>query len=129
MATMPDYMLENGSSGMWKSLRTAPHPLDSLDLAPIDFFEFGRIERALQRAEFQNPDKLLDAVVDLVTDISPDILMDIFSQWRDQLQLWTDSSEESVGSALFYNKKLSLISTDNRDAKGELNTFYLVIPS
>jgi hypothetical protein len=45
------------------SLRAAPNPPYSPDLAPSNFFLFGYVKRALQRSEFQTVEELLRVVV------------------------------------------------------------------
>jgi histone-lysine N-methyltransferase SETMAR len=47
-----------------------PHPPYSPDLAPSDFWLFGRIKTALAGAEFDEPEQLLNAITELLNTIA-----------------------------------------------------------
>jgi hypothetical protein len=72
------------------NLRTTLHPPYSPDLAPSDCFLFGQMKKALQDAEFQSVQELLDEVVRLVTQIPSDTLIITFREWIDKLQAHLD---------------------------------------
>jgi hypothetical protein len=62
------------------SLKSAPYPPYSADLAPINFFLFGHVKRLLQWIEFQTAEELLDGVVRILADIPPETLMATFHE-------------------------------------------------
>jgi transposase len=90
------------------SLRTAPHPPYSPDLAPSDFFLFGYVKRALQRSKFQSADEVLKAVVRIFNQVPTDGLIATFHEWIKRLQEYIGNDEEYVESKLFWSQKLSL---------------------
>jgi hypothetical protein len=78
------------------NLKSAPHPLYSSDLAPSDFFLFGRVKGLLQRTEFQTAEELLDGVGRILADIPLETLMATFHEWLQRLQACIDGDEEYV---------------------------------
>jgi hypothetical protein len=57
------------------------HPLDSLDLAPSDFWLFGGIETTLARAKFDESEQLLDAITEFLDKISVEELRAALDGW------------------------------------------------
>jgi hypothetical protein len=78
------------------SLRTAPHPPYSPDLALREFFLFGYVTRALQGSEFQTVEELLAAVVGILNAIPTETLIIIFHEWTRRLQTCLDTDGEYV---------------------------------
>ena len=79
-----------------QSLRTAPHPPYSPDLAPSDFFLFGDVKRMLQGSEFQATEELLEAVVAILNAIPAETLIGTFHEWMNRLQTCIDTGGEYV---------------------------------
>jgi hypothetical protein len=79
-----------------QSLRTAPHPPYSPDLAPSDFFLFGYVKRMLQGSEFQATEELLEAVVTILNAIPDETLTGTFHEWMKRLQTCIDTGGEYV---------------------------------
>jgi hypothetical protein len=86
------------------NLRTTPHPLDSPDLAPSDFFLFGYVERLLQGAEFATAEELLGSVVKILSGIRSETLMATFHLWMERVQACIDCGGEYVEQTIFYCK-------------------------
>jgi hypothetical protein len=53
------------------SRAAVPHPPDSPDLAPSDFWLFGLIKTSLPGRAIHDVDKLLEAVTEFVNEIQP----------------------------------------------------------
>jgi hypothetical protein len=62
------------------SLRTAPHPPYSQDLAPSDLFLFGYVKRALQGSEFQTVEEFLAVVAGILNEIPTETLISTFHE-------------------------------------------------
>jgi histone-lysine N-methyltransferase SETMAR len=69
-----DYMNHN-------RLKRAPQPPFSPDLAPSDFYLFGKLKTALMGATFEDAEQLLQAVMTVLNGISRDELERVFSEW------------------------------------------------
>jgi hypothetical protein len=66
-------------------MKRAPHPAFSPDLAPSDFYLFGKIKTALIGAEFESEQELLDGVLGVVNAISREELEGVFEEWLSRL--------------------------------------------
>jgi histone-lysine N-methyltransferase SETMAR len=66
-------------------VKTAPHPAFSPDLAPSDFYLFGKIKTALMGFEFESEQELLDGVLGIVNTISREELECVFEEWLSRL--------------------------------------------
>jgi histone-lysine N-methyltransferase SETMAR len=69
-----DYMNHN-------RLKRAPQPPFSPDLAPSDFYLFGKVKTALMGATFEDAEQLLQAVMAVLNGISRDELERVFEEW------------------------------------------------
>jgi hypothetical protein len=78
------------------SLRMAPYPLYSPDVAPSDFFLFGCVKKKLQEAEFQSVQELFEAVVRILRAIPISTLLGTFHEWIKRLQAYIDGDGEYV---------------------------------
>jgi hypothetical protein len=67
-------------------LRPAPHPSDSPDLAPPDFFVFGYVKERLKGMVFLSYEELLDAIGEVVTGIESENLTAVFKHWMERLE-------------------------------------------
>jgi hypothetical protein len=59
-------------------MKSAPHPPDSPDLAPPDFYLFGYIKRCLVGLSFEDADQLLAAVKGVLERIEKVTLHAVF---------------------------------------------------
>jgi hypothetical protein len=66
-------------------MKRAPHPVFSPDLAPWDFYLFGKIKTALMRSEFESERSLLDGVLGVINTISREELEALFEDWLSRL--------------------------------------------
>ena len=62
-------------------MKRAPQPPFSPDLAPSDFYLFGKLKTALNGAEFEDEGELLDAVMSVLNGITRDELESVFGEW------------------------------------------------
>jgi hypothetical protein len=66
-------------------MKRALHPAFSPDLAPSDFYLFGKIKTALMGSEFESEQELLDGVLGIVNAISREELEGVFEEWLSRL--------------------------------------------
>jgi hypothetical protein len=66
-------------------MKRAPHPAFSTDLAPSDFYLFGKIKTALMGSEFEREQSLLDGVLRVINPISREELEYVFEDWLSRL--------------------------------------------
>jgi hypothetical protein len=78
------------------SLKRAPHPPYSPDLAPADFYLFGHVKHQLQGQEFREGPGLVSAISEIVNQIPTDSLVDVFHGWIRGSQRCIDVSGEYV---------------------------------
>jgi hypothetical protein len=62
------------------------HPPYSQDLAPSDFWLFGRIKTALTGAKFDEPEQLLNAITEFLNTISVEELRAVFDEWVERVR-------------------------------------------
>jgi hypothetical protein len=62
-------------------MKRAPHPAFSPDLAPSDFYLFGKIKTRLMGFEFESEQSLLDGVLGVINTISREELEGVFEDW------------------------------------------------
>jgi hypothetical protein len=67
------------------SMRRAPHPAYSPDLAPSDFYLFCYIKQLLSGCEFADRDSLLQGVRDILGGIEKVTLEGVFCNWMQRL--------------------------------------------
>jgi hypothetical protein len=77
-------------------MKRPPHPALSPDLAPSDFYLFGKIETALMRSKFENEQELLDGVLGVVNAISRDAFGGVFEAWLSRLDEWVQRDGDYV---------------------------------
>jgi hypothetical protein len=63
----------------------APHPRYSPNLAPYDFFLFGRLKHQLEGIEFPSEEALLAAIQQVLSDLTVDTLKAVFANWVEQM--------------------------------------------
>jgi histone-lysine N-methyltransferase SETMAR len=66
-------------------MRRAPHPPFSPDLAPSDFYLFGKVKTALRGQIFEEENELVAAVREVLATISRDELESVFADWLRRL--------------------------------------------
>jgi hypothetical protein len=62
------------------------HPPDSPDLAPSDFWLFGRIKTGLAGRSFAEPEELLEGVREFLEGIPAVELTEVFEGWIDRVR-------------------------------------------
>jgi hypothetical protein len=67
-------------------MRLAPHPGNSYDLAPSDFFLFVYVKACLKGMVFLSYEELLDAIGEVVTSIKLETLSAVFEHWTKRLE-------------------------------------------
>jgi histone-lysine N-methyltransferase SETMAR len=66
-------------------LEMAPHLPYSPDLAPSDFFLFGRVKHALEGDKFLSEEALLAAIHSVLSNLTGDTLRAVFAKWIERL--------------------------------------------
>ena len=61
-----------------------PHPPYSPDLAPSDFYLFGRVKKALEGLEFDSPQEVFDKIVEILEEISTEERLAVFQEWQNR---------------------------------------------
>jgi hypothetical protein len=67
-------------------MKSAPHPLHSLDLTPSDFYLFEYLKRCFEGLSFEDADQLLVAVEGVLEGIEKVTLQTVFLEWMDRLR-------------------------------------------
>jgi hypothetical protein len=86
-----DFLEQNGMEG-------APHPPNSPDLAPCDFYLFGHIQHLLAGREFADRVELQEAVMAILDDIEKVTLGEVFLTWTARLSRCIEIKGECVGT-------------------------------
>jgi hypothetical protein len=68
-------------------MRRALQPLFSPDLAPSDFYLFGKLKTTLMRSVFENEQELLDGIMRVLYRITHDELESVFEEWVARLDI------------------------------------------
>jgi transposase len=68
------------------SLKRAPRPPHSPDLAPSDFYTFGYVKHRLQSHQFTEGAELASAISENVNQIPIDAFVDVFDKWMRRFQ-------------------------------------------
>lgn len=66
-------------------LAFSPHPAFSPDLAPSDFYLFGKVKDAIKGMEFESEEDLLDEVIKVLSQISREELESVMDEWEQRL--------------------------------------------
>jgi hypothetical protein len=85
-----DYIVHN-------SMKRAPHPPYSPDLAPSDFFLFGYVKRKLMGYHAESADDLFGQVLLILGEIPLATLNGVFQEWMGRLQKCIDMGGVYVG--------------------------------
>jgi hypothetical protein len=59
-------------------------PLDSLDVAPYDFFLFGHLTKEFQGMNFRSQKRMISAITTILSEIPILILSGVFDQWTER---------------------------------------------
>jgi hypothetical protein len=68
-------------------MRRAPQPPFSPDLAPLDFYLFGKLKTTLIRSVFENEQELLDGIMRVLDRITHNELKSVFEEWVARLDV------------------------------------------
>lgn len=66
-------------------LNFCPHPAFSPDLAPSDFYLFGKVKHLLQGKEFESEEELFEAIIEILNGISKEELLSVIDEWERRL--------------------------------------------
>jgi hypothetical protein len=64
----------------------ADHPPDSPDLAPSDFYLFGKLKGQMAGSEFESTEDLLAMIRRLTNEISREEFESVFQEWERRLE-------------------------------------------
>jgi hypothetical protein len=78
-------------------MKRVPHPPDSPDLIPSDFFLFGSVKRKLMGYRAEGESELLVRMGVIWAEIPRDVLNAVFLEWMDRLQKYIDINGDYVG--------------------------------
>jgi hypothetical protein len=78
-------------------MKQAPHPPDSPDLAPWEFFLFGYVKGKLMRYRAETPSELLVRIRVILAEIPRETLNSVFLEWMGRLQKCVQVDGEDVG--------------------------------
>jgi transposase len=78
------------------SMKLAPHPPYSPDVAPSDFYLFGDVKGRLTGQMFESREDLFDAIIEILRSIPMEKLMEVFLEWERRLQRCIDINAEYV---------------------------------
>jgi hypothetical protein len=78
-------------------MRRAPHPPDSPDSAPSDFFLFGKGKRQFSGRCFDNADDLLAAIHDILDGLGRPTLIGVVEGWMRRPQQCIDAKVDHAG--------------------------------
>jgi hypothetical protein len=67
-------------------MKSAPHPLSSLDFVPSDFYLLGYVKRCLAGLSFEYADQLLAGVEDVLSGFEKVTLQAVVLEWMDRLR-------------------------------------------
>jgi hypothetical protein len=73
-------------------MKRAPHPPDSPDLAPSDFYLFGHVKGCLAGHSFESAYALFGAVQGILEGIEKATLQAVFLDWMEKLWKYIDSN-------------------------------------
>ena len=65
--------------------KRTPHPAYSPDIAPSDFYLFGRVKKELEGFEFEAPQEVFDKVIEILDGISYEERLSVFEAWQHRL--------------------------------------------
>jgi hypothetical protein len=78
------------------SLKRAPHPPHSPDLAPSAFYLFGHVKHQLQGYEFTEGAEFFLAISEILNQIPTDTLAELLDDWMRRTQRYINISGEYV---------------------------------
>jgi histone-lysine N-methyltransferase SETMAR len=71
----------------WHRMRRAPQPPFLPDLAPSDFYLFGKLKTTLMRSVFENKQGFLDGIMRVLDRIMHDEFESVFEEWVARLDV------------------------------------------
>ncbi|KAH0789239.1 histone-lysine N-methyltransferase SETMAR-like protein [Histomonas meleagridis] len=77
-------------------LSLCPHPAFSPDLAPSDFYLFGKVKNELKGSGFVSEDELFEAIKSILEKITRDELESVFREWERRLQACIDNGGDYI---------------------------------
>jgi hypothetical protein len=77
-------------------IKGLPHPPDSPDLAPCDFWLFGYLEHCVEGWFFHDDIALEGAEPEILVSIKPDMFVRVFAEWKHWLQHYIDQAGDYI---------------------------------
>ena len=65
--------------------KRVPHPAYSPDVAPSDFYLFGRVKKRLEGFEFESPLEVFDKIIEIFDGNSYEERLTVFQEWQNRL--------------------------------------------
>jgi hypothetical protein len=78
-------------------MKRAPHPPDSPDLAPANFFLFGYVKIKVMGYRAESESELRVRIRVTLAEIPRDVLNAVFLEWMDRVQKWIETNGDYVG--------------------------------
>jgi transposase len=92
----PDTALRTRAFLAENSMKPAPHPPYSPDLAPADFYLFGHVKGRLKGQIVESREDLFEAIIEILRSIPMEKLMEAFLECERRLQRYIDIDGEYV---------------------------------
>lgn len=73
-----------------------PNPAYSPDIAPCDFWFFGKLKEYLNGMHFESDDELLNDIISFSYQISKSEISSVFEEWIQRLHLVIESGGEYI---------------------------------
>jgi hypothetical protein len=75
-------------------LDRVPHPPDSPDLSPCDFWLFGMLKQTIKDRVFQTIEEILDAIRQVRREVTLEQLQSVFFDWIQQFEYFIEHDIE-----------------------------------
>jgi hypothetical protein len=82
-------------------LKRTPHPADSPDLSPCDFFLFGSLKDKLIDEQYTTPEELFDEMAMVISEIASDLISRVFATWQAKVQKYCHMGGNYIESMLY----------------------------
>jgi transposase len=86
------------------SMKPAPHPPYSSDLAPSDFDLFGYVKGRWTGQMFESREDLFEAMIEILRSIPMEKVMEVFLEWERRLRRSIDIDGSVLNKDSFYSK-------------------------
>ena len=77
-----------------KGVHVLPHPPYSPDLAPSDFYFFGKVKKMICGIQFRSSDQVVEKVKEIFRELSREELQRTYSNWMERLEWVSENNGE-----------------------------------